>query len=77
MFGCAARSLTWRLRKAVRNPPKHHALGNQAAWDAATSALVADPKEFTVTATPDAAGPTQVLTRTAGTQTYLIIRYHL
>jgi hypothetical protein len=58
------------------NPPRHHQSGNQAAWDGATASLVAH-KQFTVTAGPDAAGPTQVLTRVLDTQAYLIIRFHL
>jgi hypothetical protein len=58
--------------------PKHHSLGNQAAWDSATTDLNDISKQaFTVTAAPDAAGPTQVLTRTASAQVFLIIRYSL
>jgi hypothetical protein len=52
---------------------KHHAAGNK---DAATSDL-ADQGQFTFTAGPDAPGPTQVLTRTAGAQAFLLVRYSL
>jgi Tc toxin complex TcA C-terminal TcB-binding domain len=58
------------------NPPKHHTVGNQATWDAATTDL-GDNQAFTVTAGPDAPGPTQVLTRTAGAQVFLIVRYSI
>jgi hypothetical protein len=55
---------------------KHHPIGNQAAWDTAT-ADVADKQTFTVTASADPAGPTQALTRSPGSEPYLIIRYLL
>jgi hypothetical protein len=48
--------------------PKHHSLGNQAAWDAATTDLNDISKQaFTVTGAPDA----------ASAQVFLIIRYSL
>jgi hypothetical protein len=57
---------------------KHHVVGNQTVWDAATADLGDRNKEaFTVTIAPDAPGPTQVLTRTADAQAFLIIRYAL
>ena len=49
---------------------KHHAVGDPAA---ATNDL-SGQRQFTLTAGPDAAGPTQVLTR-ASTQVFLIVRY--
>jgi Tc toxin complex TcA C-terminal TcB-binding domain len=52
---------------------KHHAAGDK---DAATSDL-ADQGQFTFTAGPDAPGPTQVLTRAAETQVFLLVRYSL
>jgi len=52
---------------------KHHAAGDK---DAATSDL-ADQGQFTFTAGPDAPGPTQVLTRTAEAQVFLLVRYSL
>lgn len=56
---------------------KHHVVGNQDA-QAATTALNDENKQaFTVTIAPDASGPTQVLTRTADAQVFLIIRYSL
>ncbi len=55
---------------------KHHAVGSQAAWDTATADL-GNNQAFTVTAGTDQAGPTQVLTRTASAQVFLIIRYTL
>ncbi|MBI1744419.1 toxin [Candidatus Acetothermia bacterium] len=59
------------------NPPKHHQVGNQAVWDAATTDL-GDHQAFTMTSAPDAVpGPTQVLTRTASADVFLIIRYSL
>ena len=58
---------------------KHHVVGNQTAWDAATADLGDKKQAFTVTIPPDddAPGPTQVLTRTADAQVFLIIRYSL
>jgi len=52
---------------------KHHAAGDK---DAATSDM-ADQGQFTFTAGPDAPGPAQVLTRTAGAQVFLLVRYSL
>ncbi len=51
---------------------KHHAVGNPAT---ATVALASGA--FTLSAPPDGAGPTQVLTRTADAQIYLVVRYAL
>ena len=59
------------------NPPKHHAVGDQSATDAATNGLSGAQAQLTFAAGPDAAGPTQVLTRTANAQVFLIIRYHI
>ena len=53
---------------------KHHAVGDPAA---ATNALSGQAAQFTLIAEPDEPGPTQVLTRTASTQVFLIVRYHL
>jgi hypothetical protein len=50
---------------------KHHATGDPGA---ATNDL-AGQGQFTFTAPPDAPGPTQVLTRTATAQVFLIVRY--
>ena len=50
---------------------KHHTIGDPAA---ATNDLAGEA-QFTLTTGPDAAGPTQVLTRTASAQVFLIIRY--
>jgi len=55
---------------------KHHAIGSQAVWDAATVDL-GNNQAFTVTAGTDPAGPTQVLTRMASAQVFLIVRYTL
>jgi hypothetical protein len=52
---------------------KHHASGDV---DAATGGL-ADDDQFVLTAPPDAAGPMQVLTRTASAQVFLLVRYAL
>jgi hypothetical protein len=58
------------------NPPKHHIVGNPAAWGSATADLNEISKQaFTLDVAPDAPGPTQVLTRTASTQVFLIIHY--
>ena len=57
---------------------KHHVVGDQTAWDAATADLKDKNKQaFTVTIAPDAPGPTQVMTRTADAHVFLIIRYSL
>ncbi len=50
---------------------KHHAVGDLTT---ATDDLKGQA-QFTLTAGPDAAGPTQVLTRTASAQVFLIVRY--
>ena len=52
---------------------KHHVVGDPVA---ATNGL-SGQAQFTLTAGPDSAGPTQVLTRTASAQVFLIIRYSL
>ena len=52
---------------------KHHSAGDK---DAATSDLAAQG-QFTFTAGPDAPGPTQVLTRAAGAQVFLMVSYSL
>jgi hypothetical protein len=52
---------------------KHHATGDP---DVATTAL-AEQAQFNFSAGPDAAGPNQVLTRTAGLQVFLIVHYSL
>jgi hypothetical protein len=56
---------------------RHHTVGDQAMWDAATNNL-ADPakQEFVLGMAPDTAGPAQVLTRTAK-DVFLIVRYSL
>ncbi|PYV12549.1 MAG: hypothetical protein DMG23_00760 [Acidobacteria bacterium] len=57
---------------------KHHVVGDQTAWDAATADLKDKNKQaFTVTIAPDTPGPTQVMTRTADAHVFLIIRYSL
>lgn len=56
------------------NPPRHHPVGNQATWDAATASLSTN-QSFDISAAPDGVGPTQVLTRAANAQVFLIIRY--
>jgi len=57
---------------------KHHPVGNQAIWDAATADLADTTKRsFAVTAPQDPAGPTRVLVRSADTQAFLLIRYSL
>jgi hypothetical protein len=56
---------------------RHHAVAG-VDFDAFTSAMNdADvtKRSFTVEAAPDAAGPTQVLTRTAAAETYVVVRY--
>jgi hypothetical protein len=70
---------------------RHHAAGDAAAWTAAADDL-ADQSQFVFTAAPDPAapdpaapdpagpdpaGPTQVLTRTADKEVFLIVRYSL
>src|SRR5262249_40511437 len=59
------------------NLPKHHIIGNQAAWDSATTDLK-DPSKlaFTVPAPEDTSEP-KVLTRTASAEVFLIVRYTL
>jgi hypothetical protein len=58
-------------------PLRHHAVAG-ADLDAFSNAMNnADPAQqsYTVDAPPDAAGPTQVLTRNASTEVYLVVRY--
>ncbi|HWS54670.1 MAG TPA: hypothetical protein VN228_11105 [Pyrinomonadaceae bacterium] len=54
-----------------RDVAKHHATGNPAG---ATDAL-ADEGQFTYSAPPDPAGPTQVLRRAPDAQAFLLVRY--
>ena len=57
---------------------RHHMVGNQADWDAATAELQNKNKEaFGVDITPDSAGPAQVLGREADAEVFLIVRYSL
>ncbi len=57
---------------------KHHTAGDQDAWDAATDDLEdGNKREFAVSVAPDTPGPTQVLTRTADAEVFLIVRYTL
>jgi hypothetical protein len=57
---------------------RHHLVGNQAAWDAATTDLKDPNKQaFAVTIAPDPPGPAQVLTRDSAREVFLIIRYML
>jgi hypothetical protein len=60
-----------------KNVAKHHEVGNQATKDAATNSLSGVDQRFSFSAGPDAAGPTQVLTRAASAPVFLIIRYSL
>jgi hypothetical protein len=58
-------------------PLRHHAVAG-ADLDAFSNAMNnADlaQQTYTVDASPDAAGPTQVLTRSAGAEIYLVVRY--
>lgn len=55
------------------NIAKHHPAGNLAAANTDLSAQ----GHFTFNAGPDAAGPTQVMTRTPNAQVFLLIRYKL
>ncbi len=57
---------------------KHHLVGDQAVWNAATADLAEPTKGFfTVSSPPDPAGPNQVLIRTGDTIAFLLIRYSL
>lgn len=65
-------------KDATKDVSKHHVVGDQAAWDVATDDLGDKNKQkFVVTVAPDGPGPTQVLTRTADTEVYLVVRYSL
>ena len=58
---------------------RHHAVAG-ADLNAFSNALNnADPAQqaYTVDAPPDAAGPTQVLTRTASAEVYLVVSYNM
>ena len=53
------------------NAPRHHAVGTQVTWDAATESLNdASTDGFRVVAPEDAAGPAQILVRAAATQAF-------
>jgi hypothetical protein len=60
------------------NVTKHHPAGDQTAWANATNAL-ADPntQAFDVSLSADAAGPAQVVVRTAEAQVFMIVHYTL
>jgi hypothetical protein len=67
-----------RLEMYGQDVKKHHQVGNQAAWDAATDDLGDKTKQaFSITIPPDVSGPAQVLTRTADAQVFLLVRYTL
>ena len=63
-------------RVAASGKPKHHVVGDQNAWATATTALN-DDGACTFTAPVDPSGPTQVLTRSAAADVWLIVRYAL
>jgi hypothetical protein len=56
--------------------PKHHVIGDQEMWDAATSGLN-DHGSYVFNAPVDPAGPTQVLTRSPDADVWLIVWYTL
>ena len=58
------------------NQLRHHSVGDANVWNTATTAL-GEQGAFTFTAAADAAGPTQVLTRSASAEVSLIVRYRL
>jgi hypothetical protein len=59
------------LELYAKDPTRHHGVGDVGA----ATADLANAGRFTVSAPPDAAGATQVLTRTADAQVYLVVRY--
>jgi hypothetical protein len=59
------------LELYAQDVAKHHAAGDA---DAATAGLAAEG-EFKLSLPPDAAGPSQVLTRKADAQAFLVVRY--
>jgi hypothetical protein len=62
----------------AQDTTKHHAAGDQTVWDVATADLGDGTKKaFSVSLAPDAAGPTQVLTRTPDANVFLVVRYSL
>lgn len=63
-------------RVAGSGKPKHHVVGDQNAWATATTALN-DDGHCTFAASVDSAGPTQVLTRSATADVWLIVKYAL
>jgi hypothetical protein len=66
------------LELYAQDVTKHHSVGGQAEWDAASASLADKTKpSFTVTVPPDAPGPSQVLTRVADAQVFLMVRYTL
>lgn len=57
---------------------KHHVVGAQDVWDAATTDVNDISRQaFIVSIPPDAGGPLQVLTRAPDAEAFLIIRYSL
>jgi hypothetical protein len=65
-------------KDATKDVVKHHVVGNQTVWNNSTADLGDKNKQtFVVTLAPDGPGPTQVLTRTADTEVYLVVRYSL
>jgi hypothetical protein len=67
------RQITITEIELAQNDKKKHEAGDP---DAATTALQTG-SQFVFTAPPDGAGPTQVLTRTATTPIFLVVRYTL
>jgi hypothetical protein len=57
---------------------RHHVVGNQADWDAATADLQDKNKQaLSVDMPPDGVGPAQVLGRDRDAEVFLIVRYSL
>jgi hypothetical protein len=54
--------------------PRHHLVGDQATWDAATASLGASD-EFRLAVGEDPAGPSQILTRDSAADVSLVVRY--
>ncbi|HSH81374.1 MAG TPA: hypothetical protein VLA19_22835 [Herpetosiphonaceae bacterium] len=57
-----------------QDPTKHHAVGDP---NVAEAGLNGPEHRYTLTVSPDAAGPNQVLTRASDAQVFLVVRYSL
>jgi hypothetical protein len=66
-----------KLTLYAQDVTKHHVLGDQNSWDAATADLADQKRAFDVTIRVDPPGPAQVMTRVRDVEVFLVVSYSL